>query len=98
MRLHRFRFTIRGLMILVAVSSLMLSYAGSYYRLSRRGMQEATLYGVPGFLYVPFQETAACEDLWRHHTLAWAYAPLNWLDQMIFGFPGPTTCILRLGG
>jgi hypothetical protein len=82
------------MMVLVAVAALASSYVGSYYRLSRQGMREAAEFGIPGFLYVPFREAAATEDLSRHHALAVVYAPLNWLDRRIFGAPGPTVCII----
>jgi hypothetical protein len=86
-------------MIVVAVSSFVLAYVGSYYRLSRRGMLEATEYGVPGFLYVPIEEASASEDLSRHYAFAMAYAPLNWIDRNIFGAPPPAWCIMwRLSG
>jgi hypothetical protein len=52
MRLPRVRFTIRRMMIIVALAALVFAYAGSYYRLSRRGMREAAMYNVSGFLYV----------------------------------------------
>jgi hypothetical protein len=87
------------MMALVAVAALAFSYIGSYYRLSRRGMHEAAEFGVPGFLYVAFREAAATEDLSRHLALAVVYAPLNWLDQRIFGAPAPVVCIMwRLSG
>jgi hypothetical protein len=94
----RVRFTVRRMMVAVAVFELAFCYVGSYYRLSRQGMREAAEYGMPGFLYVPFQEASAVEDLSRHHALAAVYAPLNWLDRCIFGAPGPTTCIMLLSG
>ena len=98
----RFQCRLRTLIIAVAGFSLALAYVGSYYRLSRRGMREANIYGVPGFLYVPFEEAAASEDLTRHHRLAMFYAPVNWIDQHLLGDhlrKSPTCCILwRLSG
>jgi hypothetical protein len=99
MRLRRLRFTVRTLMVAVAVSSFVFAYVGSYYRLSRRGMQEAAEYGYSGFLYVPFEEARACEDLSRHHALGGVYVPLNLIDRSLFGGPSPVLCILwRLSG
>ncbi len=67
---------------ILAVVLLCLSYyVGSYYRLSRRGMAEADMYGSGGFLYVPWAEVMQTEDLSRHHTLRKIYAPLNWIDR-----------------
>jgi hypothetical protein len=74
----------------MAVVAVLLAYIGSYYRLSRRGFAEAQDFGLAGFLYVPYQEAAKTEDLSRHHQLAKLYAPLNWLDQLVFGGDGPT--------
>lgn len=86
-------------MVGVAVSALAFSYVGSYYRLSRRGMREAGEYGLSGFLYVPFRQAAATEDLSRHLVLSVVYAPLNWLDRRLYGTPGPVICIMwRLSG
>ncbi len=95
MRLTRLGFTIRRMMLIVALTALVLSYFGSYYRLSRRGMHEAAELKLAGFLYVPFKEAAEREDLTRHYALMALYAPLNWLDRAVFGTPGPTTCIMR---
>ncbi len=50
MRLPRVRFTIRRMMLIVALTAVVLSYVGSYYRLSRRGMREAAQHGIGGFL------------------------------------------------
>ena len=85
-------------MIAVALWALAVSYIGSYYHLSRRGMREAEQFGIPGFIYISYQEYAATENLGRHFALARLYSPLNWLDQTIFGAPGPAVCLLRLSG
>jgi hypothetical protein len=93
------RVTVRVLIVLVALCSLLLGYAGGYYRLSRRGMAEAREVSIDGFLYVPFAEAAASEDLTRHYALATFYAPLNWIDRVIFGAPSPWISIMwRLSG
>ena len=47
-----------------------------------------------GFLYVPVEEAFTKQDLSRHHALARFYAPLNWIDQELFGADGPVICIL----
>ncbi|WP_169978758.1 hypothetical protein [Tautonia rosea] len=96
---RRPKLGLRGLILLVAVSALVLSYPVSYHRLSRRGLQEAEIYGIEGFLYVPFEEAAASEDLSRHYALKAIYTPANWIDRTIFGGPYPTLCIIwRLSG
>jgi hypothetical protein len=91
------QFTIRRMMLAVAFAAVVMSHVASYYRLSRRGMREAAEYGMPGFLYVPFEEAAEHEDLLlRHYALMAFYTPLNWLDRMVLGAPGPTICDMGL--
>lgn len=80
--------------LLVAALSITIAYVGLYYYLSRRGMHEAPIYGLDGFLYVPFEQARRTEDLSRHHWLALFFAPLNWADRSLTGAEGPTTCIL----
>ena len=85
-------------MLMTVLISLFFAYAGSYYRLSRRGLAEARNYGFKGFLYVPFDDAARTQDLTRHDTLAIFYSPLNGLDcifcggqplaQIMFGLSG----------
>jgi hypothetical protein len=100
MRLPCVLFSIRKMMLGVALMAVVMAYVSSYYRLSRRGMREAPEYGVPGgFLYVPFEEAARHHDLSRHYALRIFYAPLNWLDRTILGAPPPAGGILwRLSG
>ncbi|MBI3464254.1 MAG: hypothetical protein HY000_14540 [Planctomycetes bacterium] len=93
-RVRRFRFRLRRLHLFVAVACVVLLYVGSYYRLSRRGLAEARELGIDGFLYVPYNEAAKTEDLSRHYLLAMLYAPLNWLDQEVFGCDAPIRCIM----
>ena len=99
MRLPGVRFSIRRMMLTVALAALVFSYVGSYYRLSRRGMREAALYNIAGFLYVSYLEAAGHEDLSRHYALMTWYAPLNWLDRTLLETTRPTICIMwRLSG
>jgi hypothetical protein len=99
---RRFRYQLRTLIVAVAGMSLAFAYGSAYYRLSRRGIREASAVGLPGFLYVPLQEAAASEDLTRHYRLATFYAPANWIDQHLFGDrlrKSPIICIMwRLSG
>jgi hypothetical protein len=93
------RFSIRRMMLAVALMAAVMAYVSSYYRLSRRGMREAPEYGIRGFLYVPFEEAARHQDLSRHYALQIFYAPLNWLDRTILGAPTPGGGFLwRLSG
>ncbi len=97
-----FQYRLRTLIVVIAGLSLALAYGGTYHRLSRRGMEEASTVGLPGFLYVPLQEAAASEDLTRHYWLATFYSPANWIDQHLFGDhlrKSPIRCIMwRLSG
>jgi len=92
-RSWRPRFSLRLMLLLCVVFGLLFAYAGSYYRLSRRGMRDAEEFGLAGILYVAFYEAAATHDLTRHHYLAIFFAPANWIDQSLFGTPGPTLSI-----
>lgn len=62
-RVACFRVSLRTYMVLVATLSLALAYVGFYHRLSRRGMSEASVYGIPGFVYVPADEVLAGHPL-----------------------------------
>ena len=85
------RFSLRTLFALIATASLLMAYVGSYYWLSRRGMEQAKVMQSPGFLYVTWEEAAATRDLSWHRMLAQFYAPLNLIDQKAFGAKGPIT-------
>lgn len=81
-------------LILATGIALFAAYLGSYYHLSRRGMREAKIYHMKGFLYVPAAEVFAEKDLSRHYALSKLYAPLNWVDQELFGSDGPVRDIM----
>lgn len=93
---RKFRFSMRTVALAFVVLSMMLAYVGSYYRLSRRGMDEAKREGMDmeGFLYVSIEEAAATEDLSQHHRRARFYAPLNFVDRALFGGDWPIRGIL----
>lgn len=84
----------RSRRLLVAALLMTIAYVGTYSYLSRRGMHEAPLYGLDGFLYVPFREAEKAEDLSRHHRLAWFFAPLNWADHLLTRAERPVECII----
>ena len=87
----RFQYRLRTLIVVIASLSLAMAYVGSYYRLSRRGMREARIISLPGFLYVSFDEVVASKgDLARHHWLTTLYSPVNWVDHHLFGSDSPT--------
>ena len=68
--------------------------AGAYYRLSRRGMEEAAVYGLSGFFYVSADEVMATEDLSTQRRWCLFFAPANWVDQCVFGGPPPIQDIM----
>lgn len=84
-----FQCRLRTLVVGLLATGIFLSYVGSYYWLSRRGMREAKVSKMPGFLYVPLDEAAATEDLSEHYRRTTFYAPLNWLDVELFGGERP---------
>lgn len=74
--------------------SIIVAYGTSYYRISRRGIEEAKDYGLIGFLYVPAEKVFASEDLSEHYRFARFYAPANLVDQSLFGGPPPVRSIM----
>lgn len=53
------RLSRRAILVGATVAAMFLAYVGSYYELSRRGLQEANALGLNGFLYVSFTEAEA---------------------------------------
>lgn len=99
MRRLLMRFTVRRLILGVSLLTFSLSYVGSYYHLSRRGIREAAEYGTNQFLYVPMKEFVAKETPSKQQIFTTLYFPLNWLDQKLFGAPEPIRCFIwRLTG
>jgi len=90
----RYQFSLRTLFVVLTMAAVLMAYVGSYYQLSRRGLREAKAQGMEGFLYVPIAEAFATKDLSKHYFRARIYAPLNWVDQKVFGGEGPIGCIL----
>jgi hypothetical protein len=102
----RLRGALRGLLAagrwwierpaLVILLALLVPYVGSYLYLTRRGMREARACNMKGFLYVPVEEVLTLEEatreeaVARHYRLARLYAPVNKLDQLLFGADGPS--------
>ena len=96
---RRFQLRLRSLLIAVVVSAVVAAYVGSYYRLSRRGMQESGLYGVPGILYVPIEDASASQGVSWQNALAAFFSPANWIDRHCFGGRPAAQCVMwRLSG
>ena len=75
--------------------AILVAYVASYACLSPIGMRESRPQGcLDGFLYIPFEEASAKEDLTAHHRLATFYAPLNWIDREVFGGGSPILGIM----
>ncbi len=89
----RWQFSLRTMLITVVLLSIVFSYAGTYYRLSRRGMAEAVECNIVGFFYVPLADLAD-EDLSKHHRCRTFFAPANWIDRKLFGGEYPAIGIL----
>jgi hypothetical protein len=80
--------------VVTTIVVVLAAYVGSYFHLSRRGMQEARAVHMDGFYYVPLDELNATRDLSRHKFYTSLYAPLNWVDQKAFGSLPAGGCIL----
>ena len=90
----RWSFRLRTLFLMLALVSTIMAYAGSYYRLSRRGAAEAREYDLSGFLYEPAEVVFASKDLKGHYQRLRFYSVANWIDRKFFGGPGPALGIL----
>lgn len=87
--LARFRFW-----LFITLSIMPMFYAGSYYRLSRRGMQEARTMNMRGFLYISINSATDERAMSHHYRLATLYAPANAMDRALTGAEEPVRCIL----
>jgi hypothetical protein len=63
MRMSPSRFTIRRLMLAVALTAVLMAYFVTYYRLSRREVREASELGVPGLLHVSAEDAKEKQGL-----------------------------------
>ncbi len=86
---RRIRFRLGTAFVTITLVSTVLAYTGTYYRLSRRGIEEAAKYELKGFFYIPIDEAIASEDWSAHRRLGIFFAPANAIDQLIFGGPVP---------
>jgi hypothetical protein len=73
----------------VVLSCCFALYVGSYYHLSRRGMEEAKPLN-SFFFYVPMKEIGPdTPGLKRHYFLRRLYDPINTVDRACFGGDSP---------
>ena len=83
-----YQFSLRTLLLSAVVVSLLSSYIGCYYRLSRRGMEEARQAEIEGFFYVPIDEVIAAGGVTpKHCLLLLLFSPANAIDHLLFGTP-----------
>jgi hypothetical protein len=87
---HRPWSTIRLATILVLLTIFvgLTAYTGTYYFLSRRGLEETPM-DSPAWIYVPYDELlrGSPTSLHRHDWYECIFRPLNWLDHKLFGTP-----------
>ncbi len=79
-----YQFRLRTLLIGTLLASVLTSYVGTYYRLSRRGVAESGEL----FFYVPVNELDGPEDMWKHRWLKVLFYP-NQIDRQCFDGPTP---------
>jgi len=83
-----YQFSLRTLLLSVVVASLLSSYVACYYRLSRRGMEEARQAEMEGFFYVPIDDIIAAGEVTPKHCLLLVlFCPANAIDHLLFGTP-----------
>ncbi len=88
------RFRLWKVFVAMTLLSVILAYAGAYYRLSRRGVEEAAAYGLHGFFYVSADDVIESQDLSTQRGWCMFFAPANWVDQWVFGGPQPIQSIM----
>ncbi len=82
------------MLILVALLSIPMAYAGRYIQLRQRGLAEMRQYENVGILYAPVADVYGSQDLSLHYRRAAIFAPANWVDCTFFGGEGPIRCIM----
>jgi hypothetical protein len=79
------RFRLRTVAVIFVLFSLLFAYAGSYYRLSRRGMREAKIHDIDGFCYLPLEQAMYSKDIATQSAYILFYFPANFVDVRFFG-------------
>ena len=91
--LHRYRW------VLIAFTFLILGYVGSYYVLSRHGIDDAhEMYGDNPVAFTYLDPREVDEETWYRWepAIVYLFIPINTLDRDIFGTLGANGCWLRL--
>jgi hypothetical protein len=83
------RFRFQKVFVAMTLLAIVVAYAGAYYRVSRRGIEEAATYDLIGFFYIPVEEAIASADWSAHFRRCDFFAPANLIDQYIFAGPAP---------
>ena len=76
------------------VVCLAICYVSVYLILRNRGIREMRQYDSVGLLYDSVENVERTHDLSIHLFRSCLFAPLNFLDQQLFGCPGPVKSIL----
>ena len=92
-----FRFNLRTLLIFVTLAAPMSAYVASYYRLSRRGMADAEPWGSEDWVYISSEESKSQDAQRTHQDRRRFYAPLAYLDHLLFGTPTPSRGWMEAG-
>ena len=84
----RVRFTLA--LTIVALLLVFFTYSGAYCLLRNRGLEDARIFDIEGFFYVPIHANVTSEDMIRHMHLAALFEPAHWIDRNLFGGPSPS--------
>jgi hypothetical protein len=85
-RLRWYQFGLKSLLVAFFAASILFAYVGSYYRVSRRGMEESRQYRGKAFMYVPIDEFVSSDRaMTMHCRMQRLYYPANFIDVRIFG-------------
>ena len=85
---------LRTLLVVVAIASFLMAYAGRYMQLRQRSYAESVDHGMMGILYIPSDDVFRTQDLTLHYRRCVIFAPANWVDRTFFGGDGPIRCIM----
>lgn len=86
----------RSVSVLLAFTLLssLSAYVGTYVSLRNRGLNELRQYNSEGFLYDSAHRVLQTHDMRTHEFRSRIFAPVNFVDRMIFNGPEPIRCLL----